>query len=281
MTADPIWKGTDLDAATALALLDWQREMGADEPILDAPVDRYAETSPAPAPAPASPQAAVPGMPAPSLAPAAVATAPEIDLPAQAAAMAARAGSLSELAAVMQGFDGLDIRRGARNFVFADGDPKARVMILGEAPGEEEDRQGRPFVGRAGQLLDQMFAAIGLSRQAVDAERALYITNVLPWRPPGNRRPELAEIDAMLPFVARHVELAAPDVLVLMGNTPCQAALGRQGILRLRGQWTQAFGRPVLPMTHPAYVLRNPIAKRDSWADLLSLQARLQAGPQP
>lgn len=279
MTADPIWKGTDLDAATALALLDWQREMGADEPILDAPVDRYAETPPAPAPA--SPQVAVPGMPAPSLAPAAAATAPEIDLPAQAAAMAARAGSLSELAAVMQGFDGLDIRRGARNFVFADGDPKARVMILGEAPGEEEDRQGRPFVGRAGQLLDQMFAAIGLSRQAVDAERALYITNVLPWRPPGNRRPELAEIDAMLPFVARHVELAAPDVLVLMGNTPCQAALGRQGILRLRGQWTQAFGRPVLPMTHPAYVLRNPIAKRDSWADLLSLQARLQAGPQP
>lgn len=275
MTADPIWKGTPLDAATALALLDWQREMGADEPILDAPVDRYAEMTPVPAPA--SPQAAAPGMPAPP----AMAPAPEIDLPAQATAMAARAGSLSELAEIMQGFDGLDIRRGARNFVFADGNPGARVMILGEAPGEEEDRQGRPFVGRAGQLLDQMFAAIGLSRQAVDAERALYITNVLPWRPPGNRRPEQAEIDAMLPFVARHVELAAPDVLVLMGNTPCQAVLGRQGILRLRGQWTQGFGRPVLPMTHPAYVLRNPIAKRDSWADLLSLQARLQAGSQP
>lgn len=274
MTADPIWKGTPLDAATALALLDWQREMGADEPILDDPVDRYADTPPAPA----SPQPVLPAMAA---APAAVAPAPEIDLPAQATAMAARAGSLSELAEIMQDFDGLDIRRGARNFVFADGNPGARVMILGEAPGEEEDRQGRPFVGRAGQLLDQMFAAIGLSRQAVDAERALYITNVLPWRPPGNRRPEQAEIDAMLPFVARHVELAAPDVLVLMGNTPCQAALGRQGILRLRGQWTQGFGRPVLPMTHPAYVLRNPIAKRDSWADLLSLQARLQAGSQP
>jgi len=276
MTAEPIWKGTPLDAATALALLDWQREMGADEPILDGPVDRYAEI--APAPAPASPQPTLPGTPA--AAPAA-APAPQIDLPAQATAMAARAGSLSELAALMQDFDGLEIRRGARNFVFADGNPGARVMILGEAPGEEEDRQGRPFVGRAGQLLDQMFAAIGLSRQAVDAERALYITNVLPWRPPGNRRPEQAEIDAMLPFVARHVELAAPDVLVLMGNTPCQAVLGRQGILRLRGQWTEGFGRPVLPMAHPAYVLRNPIAKRDSWADLLSLQARLQAGPQP
>lgn len=274
MTAEPIWKETPLDAVTALALLDWQREMGADEPILDAPVDRYAEI----APAPATPKLAVPGMPT---AAATAAPAPEIDLPAQATAMAARASSLSELAEIMQDFDGLDIRRGARNFVFADGNPGARVMILGEAPGEEEDRQGRPFVGRAGQLLDQMFAAIGLSRQAVDAERALYITNVLPWRPPGNRRPEQAEIDAMLPFVARHVELAAPDVLVLMGNTPCQAVLGRQGILRLRGQWTQGFGRPALPMAHPAYVLRNPIAKRDSWADLLSLLARLQAGPQP
>ncbi|SEI08650.1 uracil-DNA glycosylase [Paracoccus alkenifer] len=276
MTAAPIWKDIEVDAATALALLDWQREMGADEPILDAPVDRYAEV--APAPAPPAPQPALPGMPA---APAAAAPAPQIDLPAQATAMAARAGSLSELASLMQDFDGLDIRRGARNFVFADGNPGARVMILGEAPGEEEDRQGRPFVGRAGQLLDQMFAAIGLSRQAVDAERALYITNVLPWRPPGNRRPEQAEIDAMLPFVARHVELAAPDFLVLMGNTPCQAVLGRQGILRLRGQWTQGFDRPVLPMTHPAYLLRNPIAKRDSWVDLLSLQARLQPGAQP
>lgn len=282
MTAAPIWKDIEVDAATALALLDWQREMGADEPILDDPVDRYAETPRAPAQAVAQPVApGMPAAPAPLSVPASAASASGIDLPAQATAMAARAGSLSELADLMQEFDGLDIRRGARNFVFADGNPAARVMILGEAPGEEEDRQGRPFVGRAGQLLDQMFAAIGLSRQAVDAERALYITNVLPWRPPGNRRPEQGEIDAMLPFVARHVELAAPDVLVLMGNTPCQAVLGRQGILRLRGQWTEGLGRPVLPMAHPAYVLRNPIAKRDSWADLLSLQARLQAGPQP
>ena len=126
-----------------------------------------------------------------------------------------------------------------------------------------------------------MFDAIGLSRNAVDAERALYITNVLPWRPPGNRRPEQAEIDAMLPFVTRHVELASPDILVLMGNTPCKAALGRDGILRLRGRWTEAFGRPALPMTHPAYLLRNPVAKREAWADLLSLSARLQAGSQP
>lgn len=269
MTADPTWKGMPLDAETALALLEWQREMGVDEAIGDAPVDRYAE--------PLRPASAAPE-PAPAAAPPTPAAEP---LMGQAQAMAARARTLAELSEIQSGFDGLEIRRGARNFVFADGHPGARVMILGEAPGEEEDRQGRPFVGRAGQLLDMMFDAIGLSRNAVDAERALYITNVLPWRPPGNRRPEQAEIDAMLPFVARHVELASPDILVLMGNTPCKAALGRDGILRLRGRWTEAFGRPALPMTHPAYLLRNPVAKREAWADLLSLSARLQAGSQP
>lgn len=259
-----------LDAETALALLEWQREMGVDEAIGDEPVDRYAE----PLRPPAAPEAA----PARPMAPPIPEGAESV---ARAEVMAARATTLAQLAEIQSGFEGLDIRRGARNFVFADGNPSARVMILGEAPGEEEDRQGRPFVGRAGQLLDRMFDAIGLSRQAVDAERALYITNVLPWRPPGNRRPEQAEIDAMLPFVARHVELAAPDFLVLMGNTPCKAALGRDGILRLRGKWTTAFARPALPMTHPAYLLRNPIAKREAWADLLSLAARLQAGSQP
>ncbi|ARJ69477.1 uracil-DNA glycosylase [Paracoccus contaminans] len=271
MTADPTWKGSVLDAATALALLDWQCEMGVDEAMLDAPVDRYAETPAAPA---------IPD--APSSPPPPPAAAPQGEgLPARAAALAGGADTLDALARLQADFEGLDIRRGARNFVFADGNPAARVMVIGEAPGEEEDRQARPFVGRAGQLLDQMFAAIGLSRTAPDARQALYITNVLPWRPPGNRRPEPAEIEAMLPFLARHVALADPQVVVLMGNTPCQAALGRQGILRLRGQWTAAFGRPALPMTHPAYLLRNPIAKREAWADLLSLAARLQDGAQP
>ena len=263
MTADPTWKGMPLDAETALALLEWQREMGVDEATLDAPVDRYAEPPrppmAAPEPAPSAPSA--PSAPEP--------------VAGQAQGMAARARTLAELAGIQSGFEGLEIRRGARSFVFADGNPAARVMILGEAPGEEEDRQGRPFVGRAGRLLDQMFDAIGLARGAVDADRALYISNVLPWRPPGNRRPEQAEIDAMLPFVARHVTLADPDLLLLMGNTPCQALLGRQGITRLRGQWTEALGRPALPMVHPAYLLRNPAAKREAWADLLSLADRL------
>lgn len=274
MTADPTWRGMTLDAETALALLDWQREMGVDEAILDGPLDRYAEPLRPPAAAPA-----VAAGTAPQAAPAeAFGGAPIV---AQAEAMAARAATLAELAEIQGGFDGLDIRRGARNFVFADGRAGARVMIVGEAPGEEEDRQGRPFVGRSGQLLDRMFDAIGLSRQAVDAGHALYITNVLPWRPPGNRRPEPAEIEAMRPFLARHVDLAAPEIVVLMGNAAAQAALRQDGILRLRGRWTTAFGRPALPMAHPSYLLRNPIAKRDAWADLLSLSARLQAGSQP
>lgn len=261
MTADPTYRGFALDAETALALLQWQAELGADEPCLDAPLDRYDQPAPAPAPGPAAPAPRPPDT--------------ALDLAAQAEAMAAAATSLAELAAAQEAFDGIELKKGARNFCFADGNPSARVMIIGEAPGEEEDNQGRPFVGRAGQLLDRMFAAIGLSREAVDAERALYITNVLTWRPPGNRRPEPAEIAVMLPFLRRHVELAQPEVVVLMGNTPCMAALNRQGILKLRGTWTEAFGLPALPMTHPSYLLRTPAAKREAWADLLSLAARL------
>lgn len=261
MTADPTYRGFALDAETALALLQWQAELGADEPCLDAPLDRYDQPAPAPAPGPAAPAPRPPDT--------------ALDLAAQAEAMAAAATSLAELAAAQEAFDGIELKKGARNFCFADGNPSARVMVIGEAPGEEEDNQGRPFVGRAGQLLDRMFAAIGLSREAVDAEKALYITNVLTWRPPGNRRPEPAEIAVMLPFLRRHVELAQPEVLVLMGNTPCMAALNRQGILKLRGTWTEAFGLPALPMTHPSYLLRTPAAKREAWADLLSLAARL------
>lgn len=262
MTADPTWKGIALDAETALALLEWQREMGVDEPMLDAPSDRYAAI-------------AAPRTPAPVASAAVQQPLLDDDPSAHATALAARATTLEELAAAMDSFDGLDIRKGARSFVFCDGNPRARVMIVGEAPGEDEDRAGRPFVGRAGRFLDRMMAAIGLTRDAVDAERAFYVTNVLPWRPPGNRRPEPAEIAAMVPFLARHVELAAPDLLILMGNAACLAALNREGILRLRGTWVQAFGLPAMPMTHPAYLLRTPIAKREAWADLLEISARL------
>lgn len=271
MDAAPSYHGIDLDADTALALLQWQIEMGVDEPMLDTPTDRFELTVRAkPAPMPAILDTA-PKTPA-------AAPADHDDLPAriaEAEAAAAGAATLDALAAAQEAFDGIELKKGARNFCFADGNPKARVLILGEAPGDEEDRQGRPFVGRAGQLLDQMFAAIGLSRASVDAEKAFYVTNVLTWRPPGNRDPSPDEIAISMPFVRRHIELAAPDLIVLMGNIPCQAAIGQRGILRLRGKWAEAFGRPALPMTHPAYLLRTPAAKREAWADLLSLSARL------
>lgn len=264
------YHGHEIDAATALALLEWQAEMGADEPILDWPVDRFElGKRPATAPAAAAPVAA------PAIVPADEA-ADQMALVARAQALAEAADTLEALAEAQQAFDGVELKKGARSFCFSDGNPAARVLILGEAPGDEEDRQGRPFVGPSGQLLDRMFAAIGLARDAVDAERALYITNVLCWRPPGNRDPRPDEIALSLPFVRRHVELAAPEVIVLMGNVPCEVALGRRGILRLRGQWVEAFGRPALPMTHPAYLLRTPAAKREAWADLLSLADRLK-----
>lgn len=134
-------------------------------------------------------------------------------------------------------------------------------------------------VGEAGQLLDRMFAAIGLSRTAPAPGAALYITNVSPWRPPANRDPTPEEVAMFRPFVARHIALAAPDVIVAMGNTSIEALLGTRGILRARGAWTRALGLPVLPMVHPAYLLRNPIAKREAWADLLALRAHLDGAP--
>lgn len=249
----------------ALACLAWQIELGATDAIGDAPVNRYDCAEPAR-------QASTRPAPAAAGAPASA------DPVAEARAAASAARSLDALREAIACYPHCDLRRGARTLVFCDGNPAARVMVIGEAPGREEDIEGRPFVGRAGQLLDRMFAAIGLSRATPDAQAALYITNVLPWRPPGNRDPEPAEIAQMLPFLARHVELADPDLIVLMGNAACAAALGQRGILRLRGTWAEAFGRPALPMTHPAYLLRTPAAKREAWADLLTLRARLNGG---
>ena len=143
-------------------------------------------------------------------------------------------------------------------------------MGVGEAPGRDEDREGRPFVGRAGQLLDRMLAAIGRDRA-----RDVYITNVLPWRPPQNRDPSPQEIAMMEPFLKRHIELAAPKVLIVMGNISCQTLLGRRGITRMRGQWENVDALPAMPMFHPAFLLRKPENKRAAWADLLEVQARL------
>lgn len=248
---------------SALAALAWQIELGVDETIGDMPVDRYDVPAAVPKPK-AAPVAAPSVMSAPVAGPDPVAA-------ARAAAEAAQ--DLDGLRAALGAYEHCELKRGARNLVFSDGVPGARVMIVGEAPGRDEDREGRPFVGRAGQLLDKMLAAIDLSR-----ETSVYITNVLPWRPPQNRDPKPDEIAMMQPFLYRHIALANPDVLVVVGNHSCQALLGKRGITRLRGDWTEAQGKPALPMFHPAYLLRNPAAKREAWADLLSLKARLRDG---
>jgi DNA polymerase len=244
------------------AALEWQIACGADEAILDAPVDRTVVLEkPAPkAKTPSSPEVA------------------KVDPVTVAEAAANAATDLEGLRAAMEAFDHCELKRGARQLVFGDGVPGARVMIIGEAPGRDEDLAGKPFVGRAGQLLDLMFSHIGMSREAPDKASALYITNVLPWRPPQNRDPKPDEIAMMLPFVRRHVALADPDVIIAMGNHACQALLGKRGITRLRGTWGQALDKPLLPMFHPAYLLRTNAAKREAWADLLTLQQYLKEG---
>jgi DNA polymerase len=195
-----------------------------------------------------------------------------------AAELAAQAQSLDELREAMDRFDGCALRKTATQLVFADGAPGAAVMIVGEAPGGDEDRIGRPFVGRAGQLLDRMLAAIGLDRTKV------YIANVVPWRPPGNRTPTPQETAICLPFIRRQIELCAPRILVTMGNPSTQTLLGvKDGITRIRGAWRTyeiAPGRtvPALPTLHPAYLLRSPAAKRASWLDLRALKRALEGG---
>ncbi|WP_375228928.1 uracil-DNA glycosylase [Roseobacter sp. S98] len=254
----------------SLALLDWQIELGATEAICDAPVNCYDLPAAAPGQPKRAKQTEHPSAPA-----AAPKTPVEADAAAQAREAAQAAQSLDALRQAMAGFEHCALKKGARNLVFSDGRPGAPVMIVGEAPGRDEDREGRPFVGAAGQLLDRMFAAIGMGRS--DENAPVYITNVLPWRPPQNRDPSPEEIAMMKPFLERHIALAEPQVLVVMGNISAQALLGKRGITRLRGTWTEAHGVPVMPMCHPAYILRNPAAKREAWADLLDIRARISA----
>jgi DNA polymerase len=259
------------DSHAALAALAWQLEAGVTDAVCDDPVDRFAAAEEA---AKAAEAAAPTGVQMPQKRAAPPPKIAEKDPVVEAQEAANACHDLASLRSAMERFDLCHLKRGAKQLVFCDGHPSARVMILGEAPGRDEDREGRPFVGRAGQLLDRMLAAIGLDRQVEGAD-GCYITNVLPWRPPQNRDPNTQEIAMMMPFVQRHVQLAAPDVIVLMGNISCQAALGKRGITRLRGQFTQAFDRPALPMFHPAFLLRNPAAKREAWTDLLTLRAHL------
>ena len=278
-------EASELTEEESLALLAWQVAAGADEAILDRPVDR---TRPLPAPA-----VAVPAAPPPRPALAAAPLRPLPSRPAEVPAAGLRAGppplvaqdskalaaacrTVAELEQAVRLYDGCALKKTATNTVFADGNPEARIMFIGEAPGGDEDRQGKPFVGLSGKLLDRMLQAIGHDRTTV------YITNILFWRPPGNRQPTPQEIQQCLPFVVRHIELVKPAVLVLLGGTSAKTILNQnEGIMRLRGRWFEYRSDenlpiiPALPTYHPAYLLRSPGQKREAWRDFLALKLRL------
>ncbi|MEP7239497.1 MAG: uracil-DNA glycosylase [Devosia sp.] len=251
-----------LSEAEALAALEWSLAAGVDVAVGDEPVDRFAASALAP------PRKVLPaGLPVPGPVP----TAPLVTDPNETRGIAAAARTLDELRAAMDAYDGCALKHRATQLCFADGNPEAEIMLVGEGPGEQEDREGKPFVGRAGQLLDRMLAAIGLDRTKV------FIANMVPWRPPGNRNPTPDELALCAPFLHRQVELVAPKLLVTLGNVPTQALFSTtQGITRMRGTWkTLSIGNwtgPVLPTMHPAFLLRTPGAKAQAWKDMLSLK---------
>ncbi len=246
---------SELPRETLLSWLALQAEWGAEDALLDAPQDRDATPPPF---AVSRPKQQTVVTPIASLA---------------AAAAPVEAASLAELRAALESFDQCSLKRTATQLVFADGAENARIMLVGEAPGAEEDRAGRPFVGPAGQLLDRMLASIGLDRTSVR------IVNVVPWRPPGNRTPSDAEIAQCLSFLHRHIALIRPHCLLLLGAVAVRALIGgKDGITRVRGRWRSldipGLDAPVrtLPTYHPAFLLRQPAAKRQAWADLLTLR---------
>ena len=281
-----------------LALLDWYRTMGVDTALGETPIDwltrgaappgsgfawpdrEEARTAPEVAPASARADYAPPTRPAASAPRLDSSPRPQTPLGPGAAETDARriarsVTTLDALQAALMGFDGCALKATAKSLCFYRGSPKARLMLIGEAPGRDEDLAGKPFVGRAGQLLDKMLAAIGMS------EADVHITNIVYWRPPGNRTPTPQEALACRPFLERQIELVEPDVLLAMGGTAAKEFFSvNEGIMKLRGRWREVTigGRtiPALATLHPAYLLRTPAAKQNAWADLLALKARLK-----
>ncbi len=262
-----------VDDHDALSQLAWLVAAGADEAVLEAPVNRLtAQAAKAARPSPMAPPPAPPATPSLNL------PAPAISDPiSRAHAAAAGCSDLEALEAALESFDAGALRQAAKSTVFADGIKGAKILCIGEAPGAEEDKVGKPFVGRAGQLLDRMLATIGLSRR-----HNVYITNVVNWRPPANRVPTPEEAAICLPFLRRHIELVAPELIILLGGTALQYVSGRtEGILRLRGNWLEYFAAgkmvPMMPTLHPAYLLRQPVQKRLVWRDLQEIRDRVRA----
>ena len=292
-----------------LAALQWHIDAGADEALADEPVIARAAAEPIQSySAPVQAQAFAP-MPQVKVS---TSTNPARNLPVepqaangtfeavqQATDLARSAQNLDELRAALAGFEGLSIRKTATNMVFCDGNPQAPVMIVGEAPGADEDKQGKPFVGVSGQLLDRILACIDLSRTADDPARAVYISNILNWRPPGNRTPSDSEVAISLPFIERHIVLVRPRLIVLAGGVAAKALLNTdQSISRLRGRWHKfepqtagiadnvshisgnggdlSAGIPIIATYHPAYLLRTPTQKQAVWSDMLILQEKMR-----
>ncbi|MGZ3344297.1 MAG: uracil-DNA glycosylase [Phenylobacterium sp.] len=269
----------ETDPRALESLLAFWTDSGAEGAFLDSPVDRIAEgQKPPPRPAPPQrvPAAVQPSAPAARVAPEAAAAA------ADARALAAEAMDLQQLEAAIAAFDGCGLKfEGAKRAVFARGNPEGPLMIIGEAPGADEDAQGQPFVGRAGKLLDRMLAAAGLEGRA-------FITNTVYWRPPGNRTPVAAEQLACAPFLERAIALVKPKALLLVGGAAAKAVLNKdEGILSLRGRWFEwrsqdgALELPALPTLHPAFLLRQPGAKKRAWQDLLTMAERIDRPDRP
>jgi uracil-DNA glycosylase family 4 len=267
-------------APTVQQLLAFYLEAGVDCALTDEPVNRLAEPDAVPIP-PAAPPRMVRDIPAamPPVPRSEIAVAPEAAI-TSAREAARTAPSLEALRALLENFDGCALKNTATRLVFADGNPQARIMFVGEAPGRDEDIEGLPFVGRSGKLLDRMIAAIGLDRSKA------YIANVIPWRPPGNRTPTPQETQICLPFIQRQIELVNPDVLVTLGNPSTQTLLStREGIMRTRGKWfdydTGTRTIRAIATFHPAYLLRSPSYKRMSWQDLRAIAKALEQAGSP
>jgi|SRR6185295_17412189 len=268
----------ELSRDQSLSLLRWLIEAGADEAIIEQPINRFLPAKPVEVRR--EPAAASRNAPPVQTQSKKVAAAQAVSLstaPGAARALAQSCTTLAELKTALSNFEGCELKRFATNTVFADGNPQGRIMLIGEAPGHDEDKQGLPFVGRAGKLLDRMLAEINLDRSKV------YITNVLNWRPPQNREPTPEEAAICLPFLHRHIELADPLLLILLGAVSVRHVLGiNEGITRVRGRWdlfqSAALKRsiPVMPTLHPAYLLRQPGAKRLAWRDLVAVAEKMK-----
>jgi DNA polymerase len=268
-------------AADPLSALAWLVEAGADEAVGDVPADRFQAKAPKPFHPPLEGGSKNPkDFSATSPSPKSASQIPTLpqggsgDSIGDAIALARAADSLAQLKTALEGFDGCALKRSATNTVFADGNPAHRIMFIGEAPGRDEDRQGLPFVGRAGKLLDKMMAAIHLDRTKA------YITNVLNWRPPDNRDPSPEEAAMCLPFLRRHIELVDPEIMILLGAVSVRHVMGRSdGIMKTRGRWLEysVNGRlvPVMPTLHPAYLLRQPAHKKLAWRDLQAIEDKI------